>query len=66
MKSALKKLAEWYHAQCDDLWEHRWGISITTLDLRAIALETTSRSHHLGVPGWELSRKVMALVSAFL
>lgn len=39
MKSALKRLAEWYHAQCDDLWEHRWGISITTIDNPGFALK---------------------------
>ena len=32
MKSALIRLSEWYFAQCDDLWEHHWGLSITTLD----------------------------------
>lgn len=39
MKSALKRLSEWYDAQCDDLWEHRWGISITTIDNPGFALK---------------------------
>ena len=28
----LKELSEWYKSQCDDLWEHRYGVAITTLD----------------------------------
>lgn len=37
--SALKKLSDWYLAQCDGLWEHRWGLSITTIDNPGFALE---------------------------
>ena len=39
MKSALIRLSEWYLAQCDDLWEHRWGLSITTFDNPGFALK---------------------------
>lgn len=29
---ALRELQEWYLSQCDDDWEHSYGISIDTLD----------------------------------
>ena len=38
MPSVLTRLSEWYVAQCDDLWEHRWGLSITTIDNPGFAL----------------------------
>jgi len=28
----LEKLEDWYHAQCNGVWEHSYGIAITTLD----------------------------------
>ena len=28
----LQWLMNWYAAQCDDEWEHRWGVEIGTLD----------------------------------
>lgn len=28
----LEWLARWYHAQCDGDWEHRFGLSIGTID----------------------------------
>jgi len=28
----LMQLEEWYSAQCDGEWEHRWGIRLHTLD----------------------------------
>ena len=28
----LMQLEEWYSAQCDGEWEHRWGIRLQTLD----------------------------------
>jgi immunity protein 53 of polymorphic toxin system len=31
-ESALTRLAKWYGAQCDRGWEHRYGITIETLD----------------------------------
>jgi hypothetical protein len=30
--SALAKLQEWYLAQCNEDWEHTYGVSIGTLD----------------------------------
>ena len=32
MASALKRLSDWYLAQCDGLWEHGQRLSITTID----------------------------------
>ncbi len=32
MNHSLSNLIEWYCAQCDGLWEHSYGISITTID----------------------------------
>jgi hypothetical protein len=31
-KDALAKLQRWYLDQCDDEWEHAYGITIETLD----------------------------------
>jgi Immunity protein 53 len=28
----LRELQEWYESQCDDDWEHQFGVSIGTLD----------------------------------
>lgn len=28
----LALIRDWYHARCDGDWEHRWGITIETLD----------------------------------
>ena len=39
MTNALKSLSDWYLAQCDGDWEHRWGLSITTLDNPGLALK---------------------------
>jgi Immunity protein 53 len=39
MPSTLSRLAEWYRAQCDGVWEHSYGVKIDTLDN----------------PGWTLS-----------
>jgi len=30
--SALQRLQRWYAAQCDEEWEHAYGVSIETLD----------------------------------
>ena len=30
--SALEELGQWYEAQCDEDWEHHFGVSIRTLD----------------------------------
>ena len=35
----LGSLMRWYHAQCDGVWEHAYGVKIDTLDN----------------PGWSLS-----------
>jgi hypothetical protein len=32
MDEHIKWLESWYEAQCNGDWEHRWGISIETLD----------------------------------
>jgi hypothetical protein len=39
MASALKRLSDWYLDQCDGLWEHTQGMSITTLDNPGFALK---------------------------
>jgi len=30
--NALVQLQQWYEAQCDEEWEHHFGVSIGTLD----------------------------------
>ncbi len=30
--SALEELQKWYSNQCDGEWEHRYGVSINTID----------------------------------
>jgi len=30
--NALKRLERWYRGNCDGDWEHRWGVTIETLD----------------------------------
>ena len=37
--TALRRLQEWYYAQCDEEWEHSYGVTISTVDN----------------PGWSLS-----------
>lgn len=32
MNSTLSELCDWYRAQCNDDWEHQYGIKIETLD----------------------------------
>lgn len=32
MSQALDRLMKWYEAQCDEEWEHAWGVKIGTLD----------------------------------
>lgn len=32
MSDALSRLVKWYEAQCDDDWEHQYGVRIDTLD----------------------------------
>jgi hypothetical protein len=32
MRSVVQRLQTWYHAQCDDEWEHSFGVAIETLD----------------------------------
>ncbi|MEM8505284.1 MAG: immunity 53 family protein [Cyanobacteria bacterium P01_D01_bin.1] len=32
MKTALDDIQDWYSAQCDEDWEHSFGITIETLD----------------------------------
>lgn len=31
-EKALEELQAWYHAQCDEDWEHTYGVEIGTLD----------------------------------
>ncbi len=30
--STLQELQDWYHSQCDEDWEHSYGVKIDTLD----------------------------------
>jgi|SRR5450432_3145036 Immunity protein 53 len=32
MPSTFQRLAGWYQAQCDGVWEHSYGVKIDTLD----------------------------------
>ena len=32
MASTLQRLCAWYRSQCDEEWEHHWGVKIGTLD----------------------------------
>ncbi len=29
---AIRFLSEWYHSQCNDEWEHGYGIDLSTID----------------------------------
>jgi hypothetical protein len=29
---SLQRLQQWYHSQCNGVWEHSWGVKIDTLD----------------------------------
>ena len=35
----LQELQNWYLSQCDDIWEHSYGVSISTLDNPGWSLE---------------------------
>ena len=37
--SALRELQEWYLSQCNEDWEHTYGVSIDTLDNPGWSLE---------------------------
>ncbi|WP_068129871.1 immunity 53 family protein [Roseimaritima ulvae] len=45
--SALKRLADWYLTQCDGLWEHGCGLSITTLDNPGFSLKINLKGTQL-------------------
>ncbi len=32
MATALQRIADWYHAQCNGTWEHGHGVRIETID----------------------------------
>jgi len=32
MNDLLERIEAWYASQCDEEWEHRWGVQIETLD----------------------------------
>jgi hypothetical protein len=32
MESNLSRLSTWYQSQCDERWEHSFGLKIETLD----------------------------------
>ncbi|MDH0732778.1 immunity 53 family protein [Pseudomonas sichuanensis] len=32
MKNLIEKLQNWYSSQCNDVWEHSFGIEITNID----------------------------------
>jgi len=37
--NALQQLQDWYFAQCNGDWEHRYGVTISTLDNPGWTLE---------------------------
>ena len=39
MKDTVSRLQRWYAAQCDDNWEHQYGVKIDTLDNPGWSLE---------------------------
>jgi hypothetical protein len=54
MQNELNELQSWYLAQCDGEWEHRFGVTIETLDNPGwqvrIALTGTSLEHRNFTP----------------
>ena len=49
-ENVLDWLQNWYAAQCNEDWEHEWGVKIATLDnpgwTVTIDLEETDLEHH--------------------
>lgn len=39
MQTTLERLQDWYSSNCDDDWEHQYGIEIGTLDNPGWALK---------------------------
>ena len=49
MECVLTRLQRWYHANCNDVWEHSYGVEIKTLDnpgwtIRISLLDTSLES----------------------
>ena len=45
--NALRRLQEWYTAQCNGDWEHSYGVSIGTIDNPGWSLEVDLAGTHL-------------------
>lgn len=45
--NALVRLQEWYLAQCNDDWEHQYGITIETLDNPGWRMQVTLKDTNL-------------------
>jgi hypothetical protein len=37
------RLQQWYHSQCNGVWEHSWGVKIGTLDNPGWSIEINLR-----------------------
>jgi hypothetical protein len=48
MGDVLQRLSAWYAAQCNDDWEHQYGISIGTLDNPGWSLRVDLSETELG------------------
>jgi len=56
--SVLKEIQAWYSSQCDDQWEHQYGIEIGTIDNPGWSLEVDLTQTHLSdVPFGEVRRE---------
>jgi hypothetical protein len=69
---SLRWLMQWYVGQCDNDWEHTYGVEIGTLDnpgwslkvdLRETALEGRSFARATRTESRSIGRKVAGLVS---
>jgi Immunity protein 53 len=45
--TSLQELQDWYRSQCDDEWEHSFGVKIDTLDNPGWAVTIDLRETHL-------------------
>jgi hypothetical protein len=60
-QNALEGLQEWYRSQCNDAWEHTYGVRIDTLDNPGWTLSVDLRETYLqDKPFSRLSRGAIA------
>jgi Immunity protein 53 len=46
--TTLQRLQDWYKAQCNDDWEHQYGVHINTLDNPGWLVKIDLTDTHLG------------------